>query len=204
VLIYEKKCKIRTKVWNGVFNAMVSLLNYLIQCQHRLNIVQSLRLQHQVLVVLNYFITFGDAFLPNPAAYDFLYYEIARQDNVFHRLAQAVAEFSKEADFGEWPSKVENQLVNILSIIKHIRPMLENVSLTYPTEEQVIKLVQDSFVDLTLKLFDGLEVVERWDEVDVEKLPLSLTKNAITIPKVDWNREMDHREVTQRLSSISD
>lgn len=39
--------------------------------------------------------------------------------------------------FREWPSKVQNQLFNILSIIQHIRPKLESIALSYPTEEQV-------------------------------------------------------------------
>lgn len=37
---------------------------------------------HQILIILNYFITFGDEFLPNTVAYDFLYYEISRQNQV--------------------------------------------------------------------------------------------------------------------------
>lgn len=40
----------------------------------------------QVLTLFNLFITFGDTFLPSPLIYDFLYYEIIRQSDVFDNL----------------------------------------------------------------------------------------------------------------------
>lgn len=71
-------------------SALISVLNYLSMHHAKLNRQRSLKLIHRVLVVFNFFITYGDTFLPNTAAYDFLYYEIARQDTVFNRLSEVV------------------------------------------------------------------------------------------------------------------
>ena len=40
----------------------------------------------QVVKVFNLFITYGDTFLPNPATYDELYYELIRVHKVFDDL----------------------------------------------------------------------------------------------------------------------
>jgi hypothetical protein len=77
-------------------------------------------------------------------------------------------------NFSEYYPKVSNQLINILSIIEHIRPKLEILAHSYPTEEQVINIVQECFNDLTLKLYEGLENVELKDEKNFEKFFESL------------------------------
>ena len=40
----------------------------------------------QVIKIFNLFITYGDTFLPNPATYDELYYELIRVHKVFEDL----------------------------------------------------------------------------------------------------------------------
>uniref|UniRef100_A0A914DVK7 Armadillo-like helical domain-containing protein n=1 Tax=Acrobeloides nanus TaxID=290746 RepID=A0A914DVK7_9BILA len=90
MLIYQKKYRIRMKKWRPLFNGLVSLLNYLAHHQTKLDAVKSLQLTYRVLIVVNFFITYGDTFLPDATAYDFLYYEISRQDNVFQRLNNIV------------------------------------------------------------------------------------------------------------------
>jgi hypothetical protein len=41
---------------------------------------------HQVVNIFNLFITFGDTFLPDPASYDDLYYELIRVGASFDEL----------------------------------------------------------------------------------------------------------------------
>jgi len=60
--------------------------------------------------------------------------------------------------------RVLNLLLNPLDIIKHVRPRLEELSLTSPTDEKMTRVVQKSFTDLELKLHDGLDVVHPWGE----------------------------------------
>lgn len=40
----------------------------------------------EVIKIFNLFITYGDTFLPNPATYDELYYELIRVHKVFEDL----------------------------------------------------------------------------------------------------------------------
>jgi hypothetical protein len=45
---------------------------------------------------VNFFITYGDTFLPDAAAYDFLYYEISRQSTVFTKLGNICKDDDEE------------------------------------------------------------------------------------------------------------
>uniref|UniRef100_A0A914CK22 Armadillo-like helical domain-containing protein n=1 Tax=Acrobeloides nanus TaxID=290746 RepID=A0A914CK22_9BILA len=99
--------------------------------------------------------------------------------------------------------EVDNQLFNILSIIRHIRPKLESISLSYPTEEQVIDVVQNCFSDLTLKLYDGLEYVDRWEDLNVDEFLVSIAESALAPMNFDWGDEIPYNEMAERFSSFS-
>uniref|UniRef100_A0AC34F270 Uncharacterized protein n=1 Tax=Panagrolaimus sp. ES5 TaxID=591445 RepID=A0AC34F270_9BILA len=70
--------------------------------------------------------------------FPFLHYQ---QSTVFSRLGKICKDDNEEQVFQvnktcEYFPKVANQLINILSIIEHIRPKLEVLAHSYPTEEQ--------------------------------------------------------------------
>lgn len=60
-----------------------------------------------------------------------------------------------------------NVLSNILAIIKHfqikIKEWLVKMSLSTPTEEQILNVVRENY-DLTLKLQENLDSYERYNE----------------------------------------
>ena len=82
------------------FTALIALRNYLPRHYTRLGTLPSLKLAERSLGLINFFITYGDTFLPHAASYDFLYYEIVRQSDVFNRLNSIVEEISHNAKAG--------------------------------------------------------------------------------------------------------
>uniref|UniRef100_A0A914XIT5 Armadillo-like helical domain-containing protein n=1 Tax=Plectus sambesii TaxID=2011161 RepID=A0A914XIT5_9BILA len=88
IICYEKKCRVRLQYdWRALWNALISLLRFVVQQEAHL--VQSFDvfvLCQKVVTILNLFITFGDTFLPDPTTYDHLYYEIIRQRDAFDNL----------------------------------------------------------------------------------------------------------------------
>uniref|UniRef100_A0A7E4ULY1 DUF1741 domain-containing protein n=1 Tax=Panagrellus redivivus TaxID=6233 RepID=A0A7E4ULY1_PANRE len=206
ILIYHKKCRIRLKSWRPLFNSLASLINFLTQTAPKVQPASGVfRLVARVLLVLNFFITYGDTFLPDAAAYDSLYYEISRQDSIFLKLATLIEEAKSNPIFegsDEYLTKVSNQLLNILSIIEHVRPKLEVLARSYPTEEQVIAIVQECFNGLTLKLYDGLEVVEHFEEPDDEAALTTLTEKITLQNGPHWAELLDYRAIAEDLSAI--
>ena len=49
---------------------------------------------HQVTVIFNLFITYGDTFLPSPSSYDELYYELVRCHSTFDALYSMALRYS--------------------------------------------------------------------------------------------------------------
>uniref|UniRef100_A0A915E2T1 Armadillo-like helical domain-containing protein n=1 Tax=Ditylenchus dipsaci TaxID=166011 RepID=A0A915E2T1_9BILA len=208
ILIYQKRTKFRIKQWNAPFDALIKLIDYISRHFVRLGDLSSFQaslfcclliktkrfqLANRALIVINFFITYGDNFLPDTIAYDFLYYEIARQSEVFCRL-NSIAESTQASvqtgsSLGELSGRLINQLTNILAIVRHIRPKLESHSLLDPNAEEVIKIVQESFEDLTLKLYEGMETIERCENVDCQRYLFSIVENTMGRVKVSWSQE---------------
>lgn len=101
MLIYHKKCRIRLQSWRPLFKSLVSIVNFLTQNHEKMSVEKTFSLLNHVLLVINFFITYGDTFLPDAAAYDFLYYEISRQSLVFLRLNLMTSEKINDHNFVE-------------------------------------------------------------------------------------------------------
>lgn len=99
VLIYHKKCRISLQSWRPLFESLVSIVHFLTQNANKLPVDDTFSLLHQALLVANFFITYGDTFLPDAAAYDFLYYEISRQSSVFTKLKTVALEKIEDPSF---------------------------------------------------------------------------------------------------------
>lgn len=72
-----------------------------------------------------------------------------------------------DCEYKEDVLKLNNSLVNILTIIKHfqikIKEWLTKKNLSTPSEEQILSVVRDNY-DLTLKVHDNLDSYERYKE----------------------------------------
>lgn len=91
LICYQKRCNIRFNYnWTGVWSALITLLKYLIN--HESELLESklniFALANMTVNIFNFFVTYGDSFLPSLETYDQLYYEIIRMhiifENVYH------------------------------------------------------------------------------------------------------------------------
>ncbi|CAG9769602.1 unnamed protein product [Ceutorhynchus assimilis] len=171
ILCYQKKCRIRVNyIWKELWTALISLLRFILQNENYLGKKMNIfELSIKVVNILNFFITYGDNFLPTPGSYDELYYEIIRMHQVFDNVYSMALRYSMgEGDFKEDALKLNNALFNVRAIIKHFNPKIEQWlatnNLSTPTEEQILDIVKKNYDSLTLKLQDLLDHYERYTE----------------------------------------
>ncbi|XP_060523936.1 armadillo-like helical domain-containing protein 3 [Cylas formicarius] len=171
ILCYQKKCRIRVNyAWKELWAALISLLRFILQNENYLGKKMNIfHLSIKAVNILNFFITYGDNFLPTPGSYDELYYEIIRVHQVFDNVYSMALRYSMgEGDFKEDALKLNNVLYNVRAIIKHFNPKIEqwlaSANLSTPSEEQILDIVKKNYDSLTLKLQDLLDHYERYTE----------------------------------------
>ncbi|XP_045468099.1 armadillo-like helical domain-containing protein 3 [Harmonia axyridis] len=171
ILCYQKRCKIRINYhWKDLWTALLSLLRFIVQNENYL--AKKMNIFNLCLIIvniLNFFITYGDTFLPTPGSYDELYYEIIRMHQVFDNVYSMGLRYStSDGDFKNDALKLNNSLINVRGIIKHFNPKIEKWlsanGLSTPTEQQILDIVKKNYDSLTLKLQDSLEQYERYSE----------------------------------------
>ncbi|XP_047531242.1 armadillo-like helical domain-containing protein 3 isoform X2 [Vanessa atalanta] len=185
LLSYQKRCRVRlARDWRPLWAALIALLKFLVAHEaallRRHNVFV---MAQQVVNIFNLFITFGDTFLPTPSSYDQLYYELIRMHQVFDNLFYMALRYSTAA--GEYKAealRLANCLVNVRAIIQHFSPKIEawlaSQSLSTPTEDQILEVVRKNYDSLILKLQEGLEAYERYDERAQRALLLRLARAA--------------------------
>ncbi|KAG5894079.1 hypothetical protein JTB14_003936 [Gonioctena quinquepunctata] len=171
ILCYQKKCRIRLNYqWKELWAALISLLRFVMQNENYLGKkINIFDLSIKVVNIMNFFITYGDNFLPTPGSYDELYYEVIRMHQVFDNIYSMALRYSSgEGDFKEDALKLNNTLFNVRAIIKHFTPKIDqwlaSANLSTPSEEQILEIVKKNYDSLTLKLQDSLDHYERYTE----------------------------------------
>ncbi|CAH0553527.1 unnamed protein product [Brassicogethes aeneus] len=171
ILCHQKKCRIRLNyAWKELWTALISLLRFILQNENYLGKKMNIfDLCIKIVNILNFFITYGDNFLPTPGSYDELYYEVIRMNQVFDNIYSMGLRYSMgEGDFKEDALKLNNALFNVRAIVKHFNPKIEqwlvSANLSTPSEEQILDIVKKNYDSLTLKLQDFLDHYERYTE----------------------------------------
>ncbi|XP_046977824.1 armadillo-like helical domain-containing protein 3 [Vanessa cardui] len=185
LLSYQKRCRVRlARDWRPLWAALIALLRFLVA--HEASLLRRhnvFLMAQQVVNIFNLFITFGDTFLPTPSSYDQLYYELIRMHQVFDNLFYMALRYSTAAgEFKAEALRLANCLVNVRAIIQHFSPKIEawlaSQSLSTPTEDQILEVVRKNYDSLILKLQEGLEAYERYDERAQRPLLLRLARAA--------------------------
>uniref|UniRef100_T1JF46 Armadillo-like helical domain-containing protein n=1 Tax=Strigamia maritima TaxID=126957 RepID=T1JF46_STRMM len=67
-----------------------------------------------VVNIFNLFITYGDMFLPSPASYDELYYELIRMHHIFDNVYSMALRYTTiDSEWKDTAAKLTNNVVNI-------------------------------------------------------------------------------------------
>ncbi|KAJ0183259.1 hypothetical protein K1T71_001235 [Dendrolimus kikuchii] len=171
LLSYQKRCRVRlARDWQPLWAALIALLKFLVTNESTLLRRHNIFIMaQQVVNIFNLFITFGDTFLPTPASYDQLYYELIRMHQVFDNLFYMALRYSTgDGEFKAEALRLANCLVNVRAIIQHFSPKIDawlaSQNLSTPTEDQILEVVRKNYDSLILKLQEGLESYERYSE----------------------------------------
>ncbi|XP_028033635.1 armadillo-like helical domain-containing protein 3 [Bombyx mandarina] len=171
LLSYQKRCKVRlARDWRPLWAALIALLKFLVTNETALLKRHNIFIMaQQVVNIFNLFITLGDTFLPTPASYDQLYYELIRMHQVFDNLFYMALRYSTgDGEYKAEALRLANCLVNVRAIIQHfsvkIEAWLDQQNLSTPSEEQILEVVRKNYDSLILKLQKGLESYERYSE----------------------------------------
>ncbi|KAL0880123.1 hypothetical protein ABMA27_002607 [Loxostege sticticalis] len=171
LLSYQKRCRVRlARDWRPLWAALIALLKFLVTNESTLLRRHNIFIMaQQVVNIFNLFITFGDTFLPTPASYDQLYYELIRMHQVFDNLFYMALRYSTgDGEYKAEALRLANCLVNVRAIIQHFSPKIEawlaSQNLSTPTEDQILDVVRKNYDSLILKLQEGLESYERYSE----------------------------------------
>ncbi|XP_049872224.1 armadillo-like helical domain-containing protein 3 [Pectinophora gossypiella] len=206
LLSYQKRCRVRlSRDWRPLWAALIALLKFLVTNESTLLRRHNIFVMaQQVVNIFNLFITFGDTFLPTPASYDQLYYELIRMHQVFDNLFYMALRYSTgDGEFKAEALRLANCLVNVRAIIQHFSPKIEawlnSQSLSTPTEDQILEVVRKNYDSLILKLQEGLEAYERYSERGPRPLPARLAARAAAAARARSDAAALHRHSAAAL-----
>ncbi|KAL1285028.1 UPF0668 protein C10orf76 -like protein [Trichinella pseudospiralis] len=171
ILCFNKRCKVRLEFqWSTLWNVLFTLLRYVVNnCQMLIAEGDVFELCSQVLVILNVFITFGDTFLPQTEIYDELYYELLRNNSTLQAMCILPQEYAeKDSPYSESAKKLLNGCVNVKAILSHFLPKLDAAGCSVLSKEQILAIVRQSYVTLSLKLQENLDNFSRYQEKSAE------------------------------------
>jgi len=186
LMCYQKKYRIRLEYnWQNLWTSLIYTLKFAVSCDSNLMAKghNQFSLYSKIIVMFNIFITYGDAFLPNPESYDYLYYDLMRMRQVFDNFNLLLNRYAASTEWKESAIRLMNQMSNIKSIINHFTPKIDAWSaanhVSSLTEEQVLEVVRTNYDSLTLKLEDDLDLYDRYTENPFEKNYFSLLTKKI-------------------------
>ncbi|XP_063535020.1 armadillo-like helical domain-containing protein 3 isoform X1 [Cydia strobilella] len=206
LLSYQKRCRVRlARDWRPLWAALIALLKFLVTNESTLLRRHNIFIMaQQVVNIFNLFITFGDTFLPTPASYDQLYYELIRMHQVFDNLFYMALRYSTgDGEFKAEALRLANCLVNVRAIIQHFSPKIESwlnsQSLSTPTEDQILEVVRKNYDSLILKLQEGLEFYSRYSERSHRALLARLLPSAAAHARHSSDAAQLHRHTAAAL-----
>ncbi|XP_013173601.1 PREDICTED: UPF0668 protein C10orf76 homolog [Papilio xuthus] len=207
LLSYQKRGRVRlARDWRPLWAALIALLKFLVTNENTLLKRHNIFVMaQQVVNIFNLFITFGDTFLPTPASYDQLYYELIRMHQVFNNLFYMALRYSTgDGEYKAEALRLANCLVNVRAIIQHFSPKIDSwlnsQNLSTPTEDQILEIVRKNYDSLILKLQEGLESYERYSEREHRPLLVRLVRAAAGGARAASDAAALHRHSAALLS----
>lgn len=157
LLCYQKEKHIRLAFdWKSLWGGLITLASFVVKREQTLLAQHNIfALSNQIVNIFNIFITYGDTFLPDPASYDELYYEVIRVQSTFDSLYDMAKRHGRGV-YAESAERLAVDLCNIRAITTHFNPLIrrwkEANQIPSLSPEQVLMVVNENYETLTLKI----------------------------------------------------
>ncbi|KAM3187758.1 hypothetical protein ACTXT7_001676 [Hymenolepis weldensis] len=188
LLSHQKEHSVRLFYdWRQLWKALFDLMNFIIKPRGPVTCEATFTILLKVVGIFNFFIIYGDCFLPGPSAYDDLCYELIRMANPIEQLVNFADQYSSKPE-SSWKSlamDLRDSIKNLKIIVEHyntkISAFTTNGSLTSLTEAQVMKIIQENYASLDLRVYDNLhryyESIGEYVEVSDERMLVEIVRS---------------------------
>eukprot|EP00127_Corallochytrium_limacisporum_P003289 Clim_evm138s147 gene=Clim_evmTU138s147 len=160
LLYYQKTNRIRLFYeWSDLWISLLTLMDFVHKEEALLlKSPETWKLLDEVVNVFNFFVIHGDAFLPDPQAYDRLYYEINRARQTVEYATEDAKRYmanSEDPDIKSAATALNSDLTNMRSIVKHFCDKITEWAAANQepsiSVEQAVMIIQKNYTSLTLR-----------------------------------------------------
>ncbi|PSS20412.1 hypothetical protein M430DRAFT_66110 [Amorphotheca resinae ATCC 22711] len=147
--------------WSELFRSLLSLVRFLTSYTADLKHLPRIEILLDSLVnLIALSLSAGEAFLPNPAAYDDLFYKLVETGEV-------LVKFRDNYDLEKRPT---NSIDTLISVSTHYKQLLSDGSTgrsgKYLTSAQVAGVIKQGYETLSIQAKEGLDSWDRYREAD--------------------------------------
>lgn len=168
--------KSRTKLdyhWSELWRSLLSFVRFLTTYADDLKVLSGTQeLITSLIDVLTIALSSGEAFLPNAAAYDDLFYKLVESGEALVKLRDAYALSKSDAN---------TPINTLIGVSKHYQELIETQKSksTHLTPREVSKIIKQGYDTLSIDTKEGLDHVEQYREADHKVELKKITRVAV-------------------------
>jgi hypothetical protein len=148
--------------WAFIWGSLISLMRFLVQYAEDLQWLRNIRedLCTTLTGLAAFCLSKGDAFLPDPASFDDLFYKLIEANDTLHKFKEAYC------DKGIPVAKLKSSVAALISVSSHYHDLLkaQHGKKTHQSPAVIQKVIKDGYETLNLEADEGLGQWERWRE----------------------------------------
>ena len=169
--------KSRTKLiyhWSELWRSLLSFVRFLTTYAEDLQkLVGTTELVHALVDVLTLALTAGEAFLPDAAAYDDLFYKLVESGDALIKLRDTYS-LSKSED-------KDSNAKTLIGVSKHYQELIDSqrAKKEHLSPREVSKIIKQGYETLSFEAKEGLEQVGRYREVEHKSGLKRITRVAV-------------------------
>lgn len=163
IVTYLEQNKLRLHHhWAYIWGSLLSLMRFLTQYADDLKHLRGIRedLCSTLAALTAFCLSTGDAFLPDPASYDDLFYKLIEANDLLPRFKQAYSDPSPRFE------TMKRSMDALISVSSHYHELLkaQHGRKTHQSPAAVQKVIKEGYETLNLETDEGFGHWERWRE----------------------------------------
>jgi len=161
--------------WSEIFRSLLSLVRFLTTYTTDLKNLSNIEILLDDLVnLIALSLSAGEAFLPNPAAYDDLFYKLVETGEV-------LGKFRDSYDLGKRPT---SSIETLISVSTHYKQLLADGASGRKgknlTSAQVAGVIKQGYETLSIQAKEGLDSWEKYREADKKTILKKMSRAAVS------------------------